>query len=113
MDLLDPQERKGLLDIIDSKECQVHTCSYVGVKGLLGPQGNPGPVWCKGDKGKPVGIQREHNFRDFLNQQDHRDPQEIKEKNEIRSKTKGGKKKQGHRVIDNRYTGKSNYYMVC
>ena len=82
MDLLDPQERKGLLDIIDSKECQVHTCSYVGVKGLLGPQGNPGPVGCKVDKEKagltgpqiPVGVQREQNFRDLMNQQDHWDP---------------------------------------
>ena len=38
-----------------------------------------------------------------MNQQDHRDTEEIKGKNEIRSKTKGGKKKQGHRVIDNMY----------
>ena len=48
-----------------------------------------------------------------MNQQDHRDPEEINRKSEIRSKTKGVKKKQGHRVIDNRYTGKSYYHMVC
>ena len=38
-----------------------------------------------------------------MNQQDHQDTEERKGKNEIRSKTKGGKKKQGYRVIDNRY----------
>ena len=38
-----------------------------------------------------------------MNQQDHRDPEKIKGKNEIHSKTKDGKKKQGHRVIDKRY----------
>ena len=38
-----------------------------------------------------------------MNQQDHRDPEEINRKSEICSKTKGVKKKQGHRVIDNRY----------
>ena len=37
----------------------------------------------------------------------------IKWKSEIRSKIKDVKKKQGHKVIDKRYTGKSYYHMVC